>query len=177
MPNPRHLNSGYLNPGYLKPRHLNWLIAFGCGCLLAITLLMEYQLQLEPCPLCMMQRAMVALTGAIALTAACHHPGGTGIRLYGILTMLAAGLGGGLAARQLWLQSLSADQIPACGAGLEYLLEVFPLIEVLQMVLAGDGTCATVNWTFLGISIPGWALIGFMLLMAAGLLQVLRPRP
>ena len=30
------------------------------------------------------------------------------------------------------------------------------------LVLEGDGSCAEVVWTFLGISIPGWTLVGYM---------------
>ena len=46
--------------------------------------------------------------------------------------------------------------------------------EVILMVLEGDGSCAEVVWTFLGISIPGWTLVGFVGLIALGLFQVIR---
>ena len=64
----------------------------------------------------------------------------------------------------------------ACGPSLDYLMDVFPLAEVLSLVLSGDGTCAEVVWTFLGISIPGWTLVGLIGLMAIGVLQIVRPR-
>ncbi|HSR62235.1 MAG TPA: disulfide bond formation protein B, partial [Gammaproteobacteria bacterium] len=49
----------------------------------------------------------------------------------------------------------------ACGPGLDYMLEVFPLQEVLQMVFSGSGECAEVQWRFLGLSIPEWSLVCF----------------
>ena len=66
-----------------------------------------------------------------------------------------------LAGRHVWLQSLPAEQVPDCGMGLNYMLETMPVLDVLREVLYGAGECAEVMWTFLGISIPGWALIWF----------------
>ncbi len=157
-------------------RNLNWLITGGCVGLLAVALYLEHQLQLEPCPLCIMQRMMVLATGITAALAALHNPRGAGLKIYAGLTLMTTGMGGGLASRQLWLQNLPADQAPACGVGLDYMLDVFPLTEVLRMVLTGDGTCAEVLWTFLGLSIPGWTLVGFVGLFALGVIQLVRPR-
>jgi protein dithiol:quinone oxidoreductase len=151
------------------------LLFFGCSFLIAVALFMEHQMGLEPCPLCILQRIMVITAGIIALIAAIHHPGETGIKIYGGLVIASAATGGGVSGRQLWLQSLPADEVPACGASLEYMLDVFPLTEVLSMVLSGDGTCAEILWTFLGISIPGWTLVGFAGLIAIGLFQIIRP--
>ena len=144
--------------------------------MMGVALYMEHAMNLEPCPLCIMQRVMVIAVGAIALVAAIHNPQHKGIKVYGAgLTMFALG-GAGPAGRQLWLQSLPADEVPACGPSLDYLMDVFPLAEVLSLVLSGDGTCAEVVWTFLGISIPGWTLVGLIGLMAIGVLQIVRPR-
>jgi disulfide bond formation protein DsbB len=41
------------------------------------------------------------------------------------------------------------------------MLDTLPLLETLRQVFYGAGECAEVMWTFLGISIPGWALIWF----------------
>lgn len=145
-----------------SPRVTNGLVALGCTVMMAVALYMEHVMLLEPCPLCIMQRVMVIATGGVCLIAFIHGPRGYGVRVYGGLTLLCAGAGGGLSARQLWLQSLPPDQVPACGASLDYMLEVFPLTEVLAMVLSGDGTCAEVMWSLFGISIPGWTLLGFI---------------
>jgi len=144
--------------------------------MMGVALYMEHAMNLEPCPLCIMQRVMVIAVGAIALIAAIHGPQNNGIKLYGAgLTVFALG-GAGLAGRQLWLQSLPADEVPACGPSLDYLMDVFPLTEVLSLVLSGDGTCAEVVWTLFGISIPGWTLIGLIGLMAIGIFQFVRPK-
>ena len=90
------------------------------------------------------------------------------------VSVLGALIGAGLSLRHLYLQGLPEDQVPSCGPGLDYLMDVFPMTEVIEMVLSGDGSCAEVVWTFLGLSIPGWTLIGFAGLLLVGGFQVLR---
>jgi disulfide bond formation protein DsbB len=143
---------------------------------MGIALFMEHAMGLEPCPLCILQRVTVIVTGLVTLVAALQHPGVRGIRVYAIGAILAAVLGAALAIRQLWLQSLPKDQVPACGPGLDYLLEVLPLTEVLNMILTGDGSCAEIAWTLFGISIPGWTLVGFIGLIAINVFQIVRPK-
>ena len=158
-----------------SPRATNAIVAASCAAMMAIALYMEHVMLLEPCPLCVMQRVMMIAVGDICLIAFLHGPRDWGFRTYAGLSLLCAVGGGGLSSRQLWLQSLPPDQVPACGASLDYLLEVFPLTEVLAMVLSGDGTCAEVMWSFLGISIPGWTLVAFIGLGAVATWQMLRP--
>ncbi|MCB1691439.1 MAG: disulfide bond formation protein B [Pseudomonadales bacterium] len=152
------------------------LIFLGCAGAIAAALYMEHVMGLEPCPLCIFQRVFVIAGGVIALAGALHNPRLNGIKVYGGLVVSAAVIGGGLAIRQLYLQHLPKDQVPACGPSLDYLLDVFPLTEVLKMVLSGDGSCAEVQWTFAGLSIPGWTLIGFIGLAAIGVFQMLNPK-
>jgi disulfide bond formation protein DsbB len=158
-------------------RVIFWILVLGTASLMAIALYMQYAMGLEPCPMCILQRIMVITAGTIALIAALHNPGEAGIKIYGGLVCVAALIGAGISLRHLWLQSLPPDQVPACGPGLDYLLDVFPLTEVLAMVLRGDGSCAEVVWSLFGISIPGWALIGFAGLLVVGVVQVVHPRP
>jgi disulfide bond formation protein DsbB len=75
-------------------------------------------------------------------------------------------LGIGLSIRQLYLQSLPVELVPSCLPDMGYLLDSLPFFEVLLMAIQGDGNCAEVLWNFLGISIPGWTLIGFLAVLA-----------
>jgi disulfide bond formation protein DsbB len=155
---------------------LLYLIVFtGCAGLIGTALVLEHWLGQEPCSLCMLQRVMVVATGLLALAAAVHDPGPFGTRAYAIACGLSAAGGAGLALRQLWLQSLPEDQVPACGPSLDYMLEAFPMQDVLRMMLQGDGSCAEVSWTLAGLSIPGWTLIAFTGLIAICAVQALRP--
>ena len=158
-----------------SPRNLNWLIVFGCIFMMAIALIVfERMMRLAPCPMCIFQRIGVVVVGLIALTAALHNPGITGTRIYGGLTIIATSAGGALAGRHIWLQSLPEGEVPACGPGLDYLMDIFPLSDVIRMVLQGDGSCTEVVWSFMGLSLPGWTLVGFITLTVLGCFKVLR---
>ena len=112
---------------------------------------------LEPCPMCIMQRYALLGIGFIALAGALHNRGAW---IYGTLVTLAALAGGGVAVRQSWLQ-LYPPETMGCGPGLEYMLENFPLAELLPKLFRGEGDCSAVDWTFLGLSIANWGLITF----------------
>ena len=145
-----------------------------CAGLLAVAFYMEHVMGLEPCPLCWLQRFGFMGAGLVSLLAFLHGPRGFGTRVYGLLLIVASGAGLAVAGRQLWLQSLPADQVPACGPSVDYMLEVLPWFEVLQTALKGTGDCAEVVWRFLGLSIPGWTAVFFSLLIVLGLFVMLR---
>lgn len=129
---------------------------------------------LEPCPLCWLQRFGFMGAGLVGLLGFLHGPQGFGNRIYGFLLVVTAGAGLGVAGRQLWLQNLPADQVPACGPSVDYLLDVLPWVEVLQTALKGTGDCAEVMWRFLGLSIPGWTAVFFVLVIVVGLVMMFR---
>lgn len=157
-----------------SPRRLFAMAAAFCGVLLAYAYYSQYALGFEPCPLCIFQRIAVFATGLVCLAAAIHGPGRTGQRLYGIFTALFAAAGAGIAARHVWIQNLPPDQVPDCGPGLEYMFDVFPAWEALQLVFRGSGECAEVDWMLLGISMPGWVLICCVLLAGFGVVNGFR---
>ncbi len=160
-----------------RRRALNGLLALACALLMAYALYAQYVLELEPCPLCVFQRVAMIAAGLIFLSAFVHGPGNAGARVYGSLAALAAVSGAAVAGRHVWLQGLPEDEVPACGPGLDYMLDVFPLGEALRMVFTGSGECADIDWQFLGLSMPTWVLIWFVLLAAAALLINLPARP
>jgi disulfide bond formation protein DsbB len=162
----------------VSKRFANVLGFVACAALLAYALYAQHGLHLEPCPLCIFQRIAVIALGLVFLLAALHDPARTGSRIYAALAFLAAATGGAVASRHLWIQSLPADKVPACGAPLDQLLQVLPLRSVIETVLRGDGECAKINWTFLGLSMPAWVLIACAALAFWALFFNLRgPRP
>ena len=135
---------------------------------------LEYIGGLEPCPLCIFQR--IAMFGVLAISAVgwLHDPGAVGHRVYAGSAMLAGAAGAAIAARHVWLLHLPPDQVPACGPGLDYLVQVMPLSDVVGTVLRGDASCATVKGSFVGISLPGWTLIVFVALVLFALVGLAR---
>lgn len=161
----------------LSPR----IVYFGLTALVIISMafamvFLEKYLGLAPCPLCMTQRLFIVLVGLFALIGGLHNPSGWGRRVYGALCTISAAAGGAVAARHVWLQHLPADEVPACGPSLEYMLDTLPFSETLSIVMMGDGNCADTVWTFLGLSIPEQTLALFSVLIVICLWQTLRSR-
>jgi len=158
-----------------RPRSLFFLAFAGCLALMGAALYLEHVLGLEPCPLCMVQRVFVIAFGLVCLAAALHAPGRTGRRAYAGLALLFAATGGATAGRQIWLQGVPADQLPACLPGLDFMMEAdWPILQIIATVLHGSADCAEVNWTLFGMSIPEWSLLGFVAMVAFALVQLLR---
>lgn len=151
------------------------LSAAACAGLLGFGYYLQFAQGLEPCPLCVLQRLAFLTFGLIALLGALLGPGALGTRLLAGLGLLAALAGAGVAGRQVWLQSLPADRVPACGPGLDYMVQNFPLSKTLAMVLRGSGECAENAWQFLGLGIAAWALVWFALLAGLSVYLLLRP--
>lgn len=158
----------------LTTRFTNLLIVLAVVFMMSVALFMEHGWGLEPCPLCISQRIFVILVGVWALLAWVHNPGRLGRRVYAGLGTVSALAGAAVSLRQVWLQNLPEDQVPACGPGLSFILDTAPWTDALRVMLTGDGNCAEISWSMLGISIPGWTLIGFVLLVAANVWQATR---
>lgn len=141
-----------------------------CAALLAFALYLQYVEHQDPCPLCILQRVAFIAMMIVFLIAAVHDPARRAAIAYSAMLVLIAGAGAAIAGRQVWLQHLPAGQVPACGPGLHYMLERFPLAQALQKILAGSGECAEAGWTFFGLTIAGWSLVWFMILAVFALI-------
>ncbi len=150
--------------------------ALVCAGLLAYAYYLQYFEGQDPCPLCLVQRffyygILIAL-GVGAL----HGPGRKGAIAYSVAALVFAAGGLATAVRQVWLQHLPADQVPACGPDLYFMVENLPFARMLQLLLRGSGQCAEVHWTFLGLSIAEWSLAWFVIFAAFALALALRRR-
>lgn len=145
-------------------RSLFLLGVLACVGLMGAALYLEHVVGLEPCPLCMVQRVCLLVLGFIFLLGFIHNPKPIGRRIYALLGVAAAGTGIATAARQVWLQNLPADQLPdSCMAmSMDYIMEYLPLADMLRVMFTGTADCAEVTWTFWGMSLPEWSLLGFV---------------
>lgn len=148
---------------------------FVCAGLLGFALYAEYGLGMYPCPLCIFQRIAFLVMALFFLLGGLHAPRQRGRWVYGGGALLGAVFGIAVAARHLWIQSLPADQVPSCGPPLDYMFSAFPFAKVLQLVFTGSGECAKVE-SILGVPMPAWALLWFVLLGAWAIRASLRRR-
>jgi disulfide bond formation protein DsbB len=156
-----------------RPRIWFLFVAVACAGMVSYALYVQHFDFIDPCPLCVLQRIAYMWIGAVSLLAAIHSPGVTGRWIYGAGVILGGAAGLAIAGRHLWLQSLPADQVPDCGMGLNYMLDTMPFTAVLKEVFYGSGECAEVDWTFLGLSMPGWTFLWY-LVFTVGTIIVLR---
>lgn len=157
-----------------SPRSLFVLAFLGSALLIAVALYLEHVVGLAPCPLCIVQRICTIGFGLVCLLAAIHGSARIGRRVYAVLALLFVGVGGATATRQIWLQSVPADQLPSCLPSLEYMMEALPFQEIARLVLHGTAECAEVSWTLLGLSIPEWSLLAFIAMAILCIWQLLR---
>lgn len=167
----------------MNPNPLSWSFRaqFFAGVLVVAALMAyaffeQYQMGVEPCPLCSFQRLAFIGMALFFLTGALHNPARSGRWVYGALVTICGIAGAGVAARHLYLQSLPASEVPACGPGLNYMLDAFPFSKVLDLVFTGSGECAEVNWRFLGLSMPAWTLLFFIALSFGAIWAASRKR-
>ena len=156
-----------------RPRLSFAALALVCASFIGYALYLQHVEYQDPCPLCLVQRGFYIILLFAGAAAALH---GKHFHRYGWTAAVAALGGGGVAARQVWLQHLPKDQVPACGPDLYYMIDNFPLAKMFGLLFQGSGQCAEVGWRFLGLSIAEWSLAWFALILAAALVFALRGR-
>lgn len=156
-------------------RMINGLLLLASVVGMSFALYLEHVRGLAPCPLCIFQRVGLITMGVFALVGFLHNPKARVLKvLYSLLATLGILWSFAVAARHVWIQHLPANEVPSCGPGLNYLVDVLPMRDVLAQVLTGSGECANIDWTFLGLSLPMWSLMFFAVLLVLNLVQLFR---
>jgi protein dithiol:quinone oxidoreductase len=155
----------------------NFLAGFiVCAALYAYAIYVQFALAIEPCPLCIFQRIVVIVVGVVFLVGSIQNPRETGRRIYGVIQLLAAFIGVGIAARHIWVQHQPPDPFAGCAPGWNYMVSNFPISKVLKMAFTGSADCSQITWTFLNLSMPEWTLICYVLLGAGAVWAAFRKR-
>lgn len=145
-----------------------------CAAALAFAFYAQYGLGFVPCHLCIFQRVTLAAM-AVAFLFAALVPDGRGFRFVAAALIGVTGLATvATAARHVWIQMQPAGSVAPCGADLEFMLDIFPLTDVILKVFRAGGECAKVDWTLLGLSMPAWVLAFAVVVTAFGLRVNLR---
>lgn len=147
-----------------ESRGFNLFMAFVCHQLLIAAFYFQYVEGMDPCPLCIFQRVAVFFLGLVFLLHGIHKPlaGSRFNPAYNLMALFITLIGMGISARHAYLQNLPADEVPACGPSLDYLVDMLPFMEVLDVVLKGSGECAAVSWKMLGLTMPMWLFLFFV---------------
>jgi len=156
-----------------RRRILFGLTALIAAALIGAALLVQRIDDLEPCPLCILQRYAFLLLAIFAALAAVLPGRASGPSA--LLALLSGLCGAGVAAWHVRLQLFPPEQ-SSCGPSLQYLLTNLPLGRALPRIFQGYGDCTQIDWTFLKLSMPAWALIWFVVLSATLIFTLRRQR-
>jgi len=157
---------------------ISWII-FGIATSLTLaSFYFDAVMDLEPCPLCLLQRTAVILIAITALCCMLHRPQQRGQRIYAMILASFSLFGLFIAGKQVWLQSLPADAAMnmACAPSLEYMLANLSVEDTITQLFTATGHCADVEWQFLSLSMPGWMVIWFSVLLGMSAAVWLRSR-
>jgi disulfide bond formation protein DsbB len=162
-------------PGALtsRPRLMYALVALVAAGLIGFALIAQTVDELEPCPLCILQRYAFTFVALFAAAAAALK--GRASTLFALLAVIAAVAGAGVAVWHVRLQLFPPEET-SCGPSLQYLLSNLPLGRALPRIFQGYADCTQVDWTFLKLSMPAWALIWFVVLGGALVFALRRSR-
>ncbi|KPN71472.1 disulfide bond formation protein B [Neisseria sp. 83E34] len=121
----------------------------------------QYVMELNPCPLCILQRVAVisvTLMAMLVLLLPTHKKGGR-FAAAGLVSIPAL-WGFGVAVYQMWLQSLPAMKRPSCGAPWTFRLKDWPLFDMWEPVVRGFGDCGVQEYV-MGVPLPIWSVMFF----------------
>ena len=121
----------------------------------------QYVLGMNPCVLCILQRLCVLAVGLLAIVTAFSSQSSKFARsLSALLIAAPAVYGAGVAAYQIWLQSLPPGTAPSCGAPWTFRLRDWPLFDWFEPIVRGFGNCAEPDYLF-GVARPVWSILYF----------------
>ena len=142
-------------------RNLLLAIAAACFALIGAALYLQHVKDMLPCPLCVIQRYLFLAIGICALLGAL----GGKPKLGAGLAALGALGGLGVVGKHLWVL---AHPGLSCGIDpMETVLNKIPTAEYLPWIFRADGLCEDARDTLLGLSIPQWSAVWFVILAAA----------
>lgn len=124
---------------------------------------------LAPCSLCILDRAVVIGLCVVFTLALVHNPVAAGRKVYAALATLLSLTGIGIAARHVWLQHQPKEEAPECGPGFWHMLENMPFKSFLDKIFNSTGDCADIQWQLLGLSLPAWTLVLFVVFLMLSL--------
>ena len=148
---------------FLSHRQAHLIAFFAAYFLVALALVVQKKYNLEPCPLCITQRIIFMVLGLLFLINAFIRPSDLIKKISLTFLSVTSIIGMVFSFKHILIQSKVIDVPSECGVDLNYMFENFPFSKALNLLFKGTGDCSHIDWTFLGLTIPELALIGFIL--------------
>jgi len=157
-----------------SPTRVALLLGMTCAGLVCASFYVQHVLDVEPCPLCIIQRFTYLTLAVVFLVAALAQSGGSlqrGLLWFGALLTLG---GLSVAGYQTNLQLQPPTIAASCSASLSYMLETLSVTDVLAQLLHAKGDCSDTSFKVLGLTLAQGSLLiftGFTLVLGAVLFR------
>jgi disulfide bond formation protein DsbB len=164
-----------MNDSLLMRRERLRLVLLGIACLGLVggALYLQFAKGEDPCPLCIIQRYFFIFIAVFAFAGATRNRWG-GIAVFETLIAVISLAGIGTAARHVFIQLNPGF---SCGFdAMQPVVDSLPPAHWLPSVFKVAGLCETVYPPILGILLPGWALIAFVLTFVPVVASLMRQR-
>ena len=137
---------------------------------------MQHVMYLDPCPLCIVTRVIILILAVLFLINLLINPIKLGRRFSGILFTLTSLAGVIVSGRHSWLQIYPPESEGSCGPGLNHWIDNLPAQEVLQKVFKGTAECSAESLNIIGLTIPNWNLVFFLIFLFFSLRLLIKGR-
>jgi protein dithiol:quinone oxidoreductase len=145
-----------------------WLLntAIFMSALLIMSFFMEHAWELTPCILCLIQRIILAiLLPILALQALSHyHHYHKTYHFLSTLHFLFLLLGLAVALHHSHLQRLASNSLHTCLPSWTMMWKYYSYDSLWKLIIKGSGGCNEIGWSYLGLSIPNWLSLAYLLL-------------
>lgn len=139
--------------------------------LLLVSFYLEYQLNIKPCLLCLLQRGLLIVLIFIFFFGFVL-PSKKIIRMIiSLMTILFSFLGLLAAGRQVWLQHtamIDPNAPISCLPDTSFLLHTLPTSQIIKLMLTGTTECSQITWRLLGFSLADWSCLFFVFFLMIG---------
>lgn len=155
-----------------------YFISFLIGLiLLLVSFYLEYQLNIKPCLLCLLQRGLLTILififffGFVLPSKKILH------LIISLMTIFFAFLGLLASGRQVWLQHavmFDPNAPVSCLPDTSFLLHTLPTSQLIKLMLTGTTECSQITWRLLSLSLADWSCLFFLFFFLVGVWQLVR---
>jgi disulfide bond formation protein DsbB len=122
-------------------------------------------MDLKPCFLCILQR-IACIIIAIGALFNIVKPYTSKIKNTGLIIIVIGLISGICAAiRHIYIQAHPIETF-ACGPSVDFIVKNNSIIDALPKLFKATGECQTIDWTFMGMTMPMVSLLVFLLIFS-----------
>ena len=145
----------------------NHLLGIASLLTLPVAMVLATMYKLEVCSMCVSQRVTFVLLGLSFIL---------WNKIGKVIFALSSVVGIWLSVRHTYIMYNPNKAVNSCGADLSFLWDMGQYVEVLKSLMLGGIDCTKEKFTIMGLYIPEWSLISFLILSTAGTFLVINER-